>query len=516
MKYLPIDVSSFSRMIQENYLYVDKTEYIYNLFKGGNRYYFLSRPRRFGKSLLISTLKELFSGNKELFKNLWIYTSDYQWQEYPVIHLDFSVIDHGNVQELKENLILELKTLAQQHAIDISQAPSLGSMLKMLVVALSKKNKVVILIDEYDKPILDHIHDSTKAHEIREVLHSFYGTMKGLDEYLRAIFLTGVSRFSKTSIFSGLNNLNDISLNEDAAMLLGYTQQELHTYFMPHIEALAQHLNISVITCQEQLQYWYNGYRFSDLESKVYNPFSMLYCLQRKKMLNYWFTSGTPTFLIHLIKKQYLTLEELGTLHISDEGLAQFSIEKIPLVPLLFQTGYLTIAAYQPTEHTFTLDFPNFEVKSSFFKFLVAALTHTEINTVDTAITRIRSALRQNDIKHFCSILQHLFAHIPYTIAREDYYHTSLHFLLNLLSLDVSSEVLTNTGRIDMTLNTPDRIFLFELKYNASPEIALEQIKKKKYYERYLGIRKPITLIGLAFNSADGTIQLEYITEELG
>lgn len=266
-KYLPTDVSTFSTMIAGNYVYVDKTQWIYNLFTSGSRYYFLSRPRRFGKSLLVSTLKELFTGNKELFKNLWIYTSDYTWQYHPVIYIDFASIAHSNPQELLLNLSWTLDTIAKVYTINIQNAPSTQAKLYLLVKLLAEKygpNSVVILIDEYDKPLLDHLHNLETAEKQREVLRSFYDTLKGLDTYLRAIFITGVTKFSKTSIFSGINNLNDISLDQEAAQLLGYTQEEIKTYFSEYIEDIAKEEKKPIDNVIELMRQWYNGYRFSD------------------------------------------------------------------------------------------------------------------------------------------------------------------------------------------------------------------------------------------------------------
>ena len=327
MKYLPTDINTFSTMITGNYIYVDKTQYIYNLFTKGSRYYFLSRPRSFGKSLLVSTLKELFLGNRELFKDLWIYTSDYAWESFPVIHLDFSLLDRETVQELKLSLTWMLTNITAKYGIDIAKAPTLNSKLTLLVEKLAEKNNVVILIDEYDKPLLDHLTDIQRAQAHRDFLKGFYDTLKGLDAYLRALFITGVSKFSKTSIFSGINNINDISLDPEAAQLLGYTHNEVQIYFSEYINEIAVEKNQPIETIVEQIKLWYNGYSFSEQLIKMYNPFSVLYFLKKKKLLNYWFESGTPSFLISLLKKQYKTLEDIPDLHISRSNLGNFEIE---------------------------------------------------------------------------------------------------------------------------------------------------------------------------------------------
>jgi hypothetical protein len=513
-KKLPIFISNFKEMIEDNYLYIDKTEYIYDLVKEKG-YYFLSRPRRFGKSLLVSTLKELFLGNKKLFEKLWIGSTDYTWQEHPVIHLDFSIIDHETAQELKISLEWKLKTIAQEYNVDISQAPTLGSMLETLVVQLSKKNKVVILIDEYDKPILDHVQDIERAKKQRDVLKNFYGTIKGLDPYLRCVFLTGVTRFSKTSIFSGINNLNDLSLKPEAAQLLGYTQEELQTFFLSYIQDLAQIQDVSTEIFMHEIKKWYNGYRFSEQNSKVYNPFSILYCFKDKKLHNYWFESGTPTFLIHLLKIHSKDLQEITGIEIDRSSLGSFEIDKIPLVPLLFQAGYLTIADYNPQTDIFTLHYPNQEVAESFTKYLLATLTKTDTSTVKRLSIQLINALQEKNIDQFCSLVQTFFAHIPYLlhIKRESFYHALFQALVTLLSIEAHSEILTDKGRIDLVIALKKTIFIFEFKFNSSADIALQQIKDRGYYERYMHKNKEIMLIGLAFNDVNDQILLEHKEE---
>ncbi len=518
LKKLPIYISDFKKMIQDNYLYIDKTEYIYKLFKDSTQYYFLSRPRRFGKSLLVSTLKELFSGNKELFKDLWIYNSNYEWQEYPVIHLDFSQIEHLTADELRTNLNDTLNKIAQDYNINLEYNKTPGASLKELIENLSKINKVVILIDEYDKPILDHINNIEEAEKQRDILRSFYGVIKGQDANLRSVLLTGVTRFSKTSIFSGLNNLNDLSLKPEAAQLLGYTQDELLKYFTPYIENFANKLNISNQELLKELKYWYNGYRFSEENIYVYNPFSVLYSLNDTKLINYWFTSGTPTFLIHLVSNQYYSLETLDQVEISVNNLDNFDIEDIDLVTLLFQTGYLTISDYNQTTHKVKLNFPNYEVKYSFTNFLVKALSKVSPHKLSLLSSQLIKALEDNNITEFCHKLEILFSSIPYSIIsgeKESYYHALLQFLFSLLSLESQSEILTNNGRIDLALETKNYIYIFEFKLNKSAQIALEQIKDKKYYHRFLDKNKKIVLIGLNFINSKDQTQLDFITENI-
>jgi hypothetical protein len=519
MRYLPIDMSTFSAMIKGNYIYVDKTECIYHLFKkGAPRYYFLSRPRRFGKTLLISTLKELFLSNKDLFKGLWIEKSDYQWEQHPVIHLDFGAIAHDTVPEFKLSLSWNLAEIAREYALDISDAPTLDSQFTALVKRLAQKNKVVILIDEYDKPILDHISDIPEALRQRNLLKSFYDILKSVDAHLRAIFITGVSKFAKTSIFSGINNLNDISLKPEAAKLLGYTHEEIEHYFKDYLESFQQTKNIeSVSNLLEKLRAWYNGYRFSEEQVRVYNPFSVLYCLRDRKFRNYWFESATPLFLVSLLRKQFGTLEDASHLELPASSLGTFDLENVPLIPLLFQSGYLTFNEYYPQTDSFTLHFPNYEVEESFKKFLVSVLSYANPTEVEYDLVKLKRAINTNNLDAFCQRLEELFAHIPYTLQgnKESLYHALFQFLLSLLSLRAQSEVVTNRGRIDLTLTTKTHIYIFELKVGVKPEIALKQIEDKRYYQRFIGTHKHIVLVGLSFFADPHKTRLSYATQEL-
>lgn len=516
MKQLPVDVSSFKMMIENKYLYIDKTQYIYRLVTEG-RLYFLSRPRRFGKSLLLSTLKELFLGNRELFKGLWIDTSDYQWQEHPVIHLDFSTLAKSNPEELKESLLWELKMIAQYYDVNVTLVPNLTSTLSHLIKELAKKNKVVILIDEYDKPILDTLVNVERATLIRDTLKTIYDVLKGVDEHIRAIFITGVTRFSRTSIFSGLNNLIDLTLSEKAAVLLGYTDEEMVTYFSEYIEVIAQKQQVTTQSIRDSLKLWYNGYRFSELPVKVYNPFSVLYYFYTHKLKNYWFASGTPSFLINLIKNQYYELEDMKAVEFKPEYVETFELNHIPLDTILFQAGYLTIAEYNHTNDKITLDYPNYEVKDSFVRYLVSILSYTTQKSLDTEVTSLIKTLDMHELEKFCSIVQTLFAHIPYSlhINQERYYHSLFQFLMTLISLEAHSEMLTNIGRIDIVIIMHNFIYIFELKYNKEPESALQQIIDKKYYERYAMLNKQVVLVGLSFIMRDNVFVVAHKSQDL-
>lgn len=512
--------STFSEMIKHNCLYVDKTKHIYPLFTEEMNYNFLARPRRFGKSLLISTLKELFSGNKKLFEGLWIHSSDWEWKQHPVIHLDFSKIEHRTENELIQNLIRSLEKMGKEHQADLSSAVTPGAKLDVLVEALTKKEKVVILIDEYDKPIMDHINNPEIAEKNREVLKSFYDVIKGQDENLHAIFVTGVSKFAKTSIFSGINNLNDISQDDIAASLLGYTQQEVEHYLTPYITDMAKARGKSQQEIFAEMKQWYNGYRFSEKDVRVYNPFSTLYYLTKQKRSNYWIDSGNPTFLMRRLQIGYELIPELADLTINSEDLGPFEPNDIPLIPLLYQTGYLTITdTFLDGDDTmYKLAYPNEEIRRSFTKYIVIALAYSNKTTINSVATKVKQALTNNDLAAFCLQLRIMLANVPYFlhIKAEHYYHSLIKAFLYGLNLEVQAEVMTNKGRIDLVITMPKRIYIIELKFDKTPQIAMQQIHETKYYEKYLAKGLPLTLAGISINYEEGKeLTLDFIEEQM-
>ena len=371
MKKLPIGIQTFEKLINDDHLYVDKTKLIYQLIQTAT-VYFLSRPRRFGKSLLLSTLEAIFKGKKELFKGLWIYDQPFDWQEYPVIRIDFSKKHIGTCAELKEFIINELQDIAKHYNIALVRE-YYDDIFAELIKKLTETGKVVVLVDEYDKPILGHITDIKTAKKIQETLKGFYAVLKASDEYLKFVFLTGVSKFSKVGVFSGLNNLNDITMNENYAELLGYTQQELEHYFVEEISILKDKEGLSSAEILTKIQLWYNGYRFSQAPTSVYNPFSTLLLFNNMSFKNYWFESGTPTFLLNLIKAQQYDIRNLSAFEADESVFTSYELDHLGVEALLYQTGYLTIKkffAYSTEDKLYTLDYPNFEVEDSFLKHL--------------------------------------------------------------------------------------------------------------------------------------------------
>jgi Predicted AAA-ATPase/PD-(D/E)XK nuclease superfamily len=504
MKRLPIGIQTFSKLIENNCVYVDKTALIHELITN-YEYCFLSRPRRFGKSLLVSTLADIFSGNKELFNGLAISTLPYAWKKQPVIMISFADIPNTTPEVLENGIKLALQRIANEHQIPLREEFSSGQMLQELVVTLSKEARVVLLIDEYDYPILQHIHNPADANAIREVLRSFYSVIKGLDKYFRFGFFTGVSKFAQTSIFSGLNNLYNMTLDAKFNPLLGYTEHEIITNFEPHLIAAAQYNKCSIEELLKKITEWYDGYLFTAEPdaTKMYNPYSVLLFLTQKIFSNYWFATGTPTFLINLFKKHTYPIQDFEQVEASRSELDAFDIENISLKTLLFQTGYLTISKQNPKTGYYTLTYPNKETIDSLFEYIFTSMTNKPVSYLGNTIAELLQALENSNFKKLQELLTSFYAAIPYTIKidAEKYYQTIFYITLKLIGADIIVEQPTNIGRIDAVIQTKNTIFVIEMKINASAESALQQIKNKKYYQPYETLGKHIILVGIAFDT---------------
>ena len=504
MKKLPIGIQTFSKLINENCVYIDKTALIYQLITEGS-YYFLSRPRRFGKSLLISTLEDLFSGNRELFEGLAINSLPYTWEKHPVIMISFSDIAGNTPQELESGIKVYLQRIAQHYNLILDNDISMGQMLRDLVIALSTQNAVVLLIDEYDYSILKHIHNQEIASSIRDVLRGFYDVIKGLDQYLKFVLLTGVSQFTKTSIFSGLNNLEDISLSERYNTLLGYTRDEIALHFNEHLHAMSEKTEKSTEYLLSNITQWYDGYRFSKTPhaTAMYNPFSVLLCLKNNEFSNYWFQSGTPTFLINLLKTKNYPIQELDNVKALEEELKQFDTDNLELKTLMFQTGYITIKHYDPESHIYTLGYPNKETINSLGILVIKSMTGASQAHFYNSTTMLLKAFNHHNLDQLSIILTQLFAEIPYTIQIEEekYYQTIFYVLCKMIGADIIVEQPTNIGRIDAVLETKDCYFIIEFKINATVKKAMKQIEYKKYYQPYQLRGKKIMLVGIVFDT---------------
>ncbi|MFM7458701.1 MAG: AAA family ATPase, partial [bacterium] len=455
-KKLPIGIQSFEKLINEGAVYVDKTKYIYELLKSGFGAYFLSRPRRFGKSLLVSTLEAIFKNKRSLFKGLWLDSSEYAWKEFPVIKFDMSVVPQKTDLELIVGLKDAVKDNAKNEQIVLEESDSPGRMFQSLIHALVKKygEKVVVLIDEYDDPIIKHVTRPEMAARNREVLHDFYKIMKAEDANLRFVFLTGISKFVKTSISSGLNNLENISLLPEYSPLLGYTQDELETYFGEYISDFAEMQSLTVPAALEGVKLWYNGYRFSESEIKVYNPFSSLLFFKHKKITNYWFETGTPTYLVDLIKKKLPEIKDFEDgVRVLQRSFESYEIESLPIIPLLYDTGYLTIKDCSKSMiQDYILAYPNLEVKSSMLDSLLLGFSEAPMEEIDNIIFSIRDAISTSNLDDFFFVLKSYFASIPYDLIPkknlgEKYFQLIFYLLMRVSSFRVNTEDRTNLGR---------------------------------------------------------------------
>ena len=503
MKKLPIGISDFKKLREENFIYVDKTKYIYKLITEGGGYYFLSRPRRFGKSLLISTIGYLFEGRKELFKGLYI-EDKWNWDEtYPVLMIDFAK-DIVKKEDYKKRVIIELEKNYVNNQIKLEKTLKKEedevALFEKLIISIYEKygKKIIILIDEYDKPILDLIEDIKQAQNIRKQLKAFYSVLKVLDKYIRFVLITGVSKFSKVSLFSGLNQLEDISLNKEFGNICGYTQNELEFYFKDYLQGP----NL------EEIKEWYNGYYF--LQDTLYNPFDILLYLRNKEFDSYWYKTGTPSFLIKLIKYKKYDVSQLENKIVKKNILEKFDIEEIRIEALMFQTGYLTIKEVYQKEYgqEYKLGFPNKEVKISFNENILEFTIKEEVRykLVDDVIT----TLKKENISKLKEHIDLLISNISYMYLKEEAsYVLAVFVLFYSTGLNVITEDNTSKGRIDLTVIVNNSIvYILEFKVSQDEKEkgnAIKQILEKEYYKKYLNYDK-IYIIGIEFDKTNKQI----------
>ena len=505
MKKITSSVYTFEDIIKDEFLYVDKTEFIWSLISQGKAMYFLSRPRRFGKSLTVSTLKAVFQGKKELFKGLAIYDKLYDWKPYPVIHLDMGNCQAKTPEELNNFLFDTLTSLAEEHNMQL-RGQSNATRFEFLIEDIAKKNPVVILLDEYDKPILNTL-TAPEAMACRDVLKGFYSSIKKCESRERFVFVTGATKFCHVSLFSDLNNLTDITMNRDYATMFGYTQEEFETYFVDRIDSACKQLDMSREKLLQEIKAWYDGYRFHAKAESVYNPVSLAqFFTNDAEFNNYWFSTGTPSFLMELIKKANFNFEK--TLNEPVMGLAfnAFEIDKIDPLALLLQTGYLTIKSsfVDLGETLYYLDFPNREVKSAFETYLISDYASIPQETVGANVFKMVKAIKARDINLFMELLKTFFAAVQYDVATdtEGRFQLLFYSVFLLIGVRVEAESRTNNGRIDAVICDGDQVYIFEFKLNQTAEIALKQIQGKEYFQKYQYSGKRITLIGVNFDTA--------------
>ena len=523
MKKLPLGIQNFKEIITDGYIYVDKTQYIYNLLNDA-KYCFLSRPRRFGKSLLLDTVAEVLKGEKEFFKGLWIYDSDYTFKKHPIVKLDMSNIANNTPGVLEESLTFSLKMCYEEEGFAYEENIAANAFKKLIRMLYNKYNdRVVVLIDEYDKPILDHISNIETANGNRQVLRGFYGILKSMDPYLRFTFITGVTKFTKSSIFSGLNNLKDITMLKDYAGICGIPIDSLEEYFHEYIELLKT--DEAFKQCEsipDKILAWYDGYSW-DGQSRLLNPCSLLNFFFDREFGSYWYETGTPWFLIDMLKKKPESYLSLKNLKITKIMLDTFDIDRIELEPLLFQTGYLTVKDINKTKDipAYILDIPNYEVRDAFSMQILSALTESGDMRAGQAQMEIGAALESGDLQKMLEILRGLFASIPYElhVNEEAYYHAIFYAAMTLLGFDMDVEVSTARGRVDAVLELDDKAYIMEFKYVKCPpdandgekktlscaalDNAMDQINAKGYGDKYKGSGKAVYKVAFAFLGRD-------------
>ena len=502
----PVGLQHFPNLIKDGYAYVDKTRYLYELVKEKPGC-FLARPRRFGKSLLVSTLEALFQGRRELFKGLWVDLSDYDWYPYPVIRLDFSAISSDSPDVLAKSLIDTLQAIALQYDVAGIEKELVKSTFNALIEELYRRfGPVVVLVDEYDHPIVRFINEPDKAEANREFLNHFYANIKAQERYLRFIFVTGVSHFTKVSLFSGLNNLNLLSFREDCADLLGLTEQEIKAYFTPNVRHWAQKRGETEEAIFSRLKTWYNGYSFTQFSAppKVYNPISVLNFLKTGMLKDYWFETGTPTMAIKLAQQRNFPLLSLENDIPAGQELEQtHDIASMEVHTLLYQTGYLTIRKFDEKTGTYLLNFPNEEVRRSFLNQLLPLFSKSSSSDIQGVYYKLAKHLKDHDFQSFFEVFNSFLDSIPHYLHKdaEAYYHSLLYLFLKILGFKVGAEVPTGRGRVDLLLKTDTDIFVFEFKMNKTAQEALNQILSRDYHGQFKLDKRPITLVGANFDT---------------
>ena len=525
MRY-PIGIQTFEKIIEGGFVYVDKTDMIYSLANEGGNIYFLSRPRRFGKSLLISTLESYFLGKKELFKGLKIEALEKDWKVYPVIHIDFNGEEFTNIDALKGMLSATISNLEKQYKVDVEEGLSIGQRFKNVIKNIHQQTgmRVVVLVDEYDKPLLDVMGTPYKVNyqgvEIsleqynHDTLKSFYSTFKAADADLQFVFLTGVTKFSQVSVFSGFNQPKDISMHPKYDAVCGITEEEMVSYFHEPITGMAQREKCTFDAMVGKLKKQYDGYHFSDTLTGIFNPFSLLNAFDSIRIADYWFQTGTPTYLIRLMEHFSENLDEITGRYYSMQDFADYKADVERPLPMIYQSGYLTIKEYDSRTKTFKLDIPNDEVKQGFISLLANNYFKTPTSTDSWIVSSVRQ-LDKGDLEQFRESLTSFLASIPYCMRRKenerererDFQYT-FYLILRLMSVYmVYIEKQSSQGRADCIIETDNYVYIFEFKLNGTADEALQQIEDRGYALPYASDPRTVYKIGCSFSSETGTIE---------
>ena len=511
-KLYPLGIQTFSEIIEKDKLYIDKTEYVYRMTHTDSKYCFLGRPRRFGKSLLVTTLQSYFEGKKELFKGLAIEKLEKEWTEYPVLHLDLSGGKHMEKEQLERYLAFILQAEEKKWGIEHPQVDANNRLTELINTAYQKSGRqVVVLIDEYDAPMLDVVHEREQLDVLRNTMRNFYSPLKYSEAKLRFCFLTGITKFSQVSIFSELNNITNISMNDEYAGICGVTKEELLTQMSEDIDLLADAQKLSREETIAKLKEHYDGYHFASVSPDVFNPYSLFNCFSERKFGKYWFSSGTPTYLINMLNKFDVLPASIAPIEALASAFDAPTEKMNTITPLLYQSGYVTIKDYDPDIELYTLDIPNKEIRVGLFENLLP-------NYVDgicaerggVAIARMSGLIRRNDMDGALHLLQDYLGTVPYCNVTnyEGHYQQMLYIIFTLLTaFVVDVEVHTPKGRVDMVLQTKTDLYLVELKLNKGAQAAMNQINLRQYHKRFALSGLPVTKVGINFDSTTGNIE---------
>lgn len=510
LKRLPVGIQTFETVVEEDCLYVDKTEYIHKLLKQSN-YIFLSRPRRFGKSLLVSMLQSYFEGKKELFKGLYIYDVEKEWTEYPVLRFDMSTAKHGDVEGLQLELSNKLSKYEQIYGKGLPDEVNLNQRLQGLIERAHGQTgrKVVILIDEYDAPLLDVAHRKDQLEQLRQIMRNFYSPLKFSDPHLQFVFITGITKFSQLSIFSELNNLKNISMLPEYAAICGITEDEVLTQMSDYVDSFAGATKMTRAEALAALKGQYDGYHFAGSSPDIYNPFSLLNALQDNMLKGYWFESGTPTFLIEKLREFNVVPSMLKPTMLMASSFDAPTENMKSIMPLLYQSGYFTIKGYDPVSDLYTLDIPNREIRIGLMESLLPNYVQVAPYEGLTTVARMYLALYNDNLEEMLSLLQEYMLTIPQcdNTNYEGHYQQLLYVIFSLLGRYVDVEVRTSAGRVDMVMNSGKAIYLFELKLNKSASAAMSQINLKDYPSRFALSGLPVVKVGINFDSQRHTLE---------
>ncbi|WP_333700733.1 ATP-binding protein [Bacteroides congonensis] len=508
-KLYPIGIQTFSEIREGNYLYIDKTAYVYRMTHASAKYMFLSRPRRFGKSLLTSTLHSYFSGRKGLFSGLAIENLEKEWIEFPVLHFDMSTAKHADKEQLLQELNLKLFGYEQIYGRleeEVNPNQRLMGLIKRAYEQTGKK--VVVLIDEYDAPLLDVVHERENLDVLRNIMRNFYSPLKACDPYLRYVFLTGITKFSQLSIFSELNNLENISMDEPYAAICGISEDEIHSQMKEDVDELAKNLEVTPEVALMKLKENYDGYHFTYPSPDMYNPFSLLTAMEKGKIGSYWFGSGTPAYLIKMLDKYSVGPSEIGRKMTAVEDFDAPTERMTSIIPLLYQSGYITIKDFDKELDLYTLDIPNKEVRIGLMKSLLPHYVGSKAPETTTMVAYLSRDIRNGDMDAALRRLQTFLSTIPQcdNTKYEGHYQQMFYIIFSLIGYYVDVEVRTPRGRVDMVLRTKTTLYVMELKLDKDADMAMEQIDLKNYPERFALCGLPIVKVAVNFDSERCTI----------